>query len=212
MTASRSTKTLTVLASAALIAASMLGGTADAKKKKKPKPPPAPAGCAAYTPSEWSKDLPVSVLKDEHTAEAPLVITVPTEAGAGMSSGDSPENPEHSGAASHAFVNVQVDSANPEVGLYSTLEFTPAWDYDLHVRGNDGVSLAYSAGTSHLVNQFGLDGTGHGGHSGLGTENIDGLTTADCTGYLVDVVTSVAPGEDVTLSLWLGEAAYTPGS
>ena len=211
MMASRSTKTLTVLASAALLVGSMLGGTADAKKKKKPKPPPAPAGCAAYTPSEWSKDLPVTVLKDEHTAEAPLEITVPTAPGAGTSSGDSPDNGPDS-KASHAFLNVQIDSVNPEVGLYGTLEFAPAWDYDLHVRGNDGVSLAYSAGTTHLVNAYGLDGTGHGGHSGLGTENIDGLVTADCGGYLVDVVGSVAPGGDLTLKLWVGEGAYVPGS
>ncbi len=210
MTASRSTKALSVLASAALVLTGMLAGTADAKKKKKPKPPPPPPACATYTPSEWSADIPVTMLKDEHTAEAPLVLTVPTEAGVGTSSGDSPENSADSKAA-HAFLNVQVDSVNPEAGLYGTLEFTPAWDYDLHIRGNDGVSLAYSAGSSHLVNQFGIDGTGHGGHSGLGTENIDGLTTADCSGYLVDVVSSIAPGGDLTLKLWLGEPAYVPG-
>lgn len=211
MTATRSTKTLTVLASAALIATSLLGGTADAKKKKKPKSPPPPPACAAYEPSEWSTDIPVTMLKDEHTADAPLEITVPTAEGVGTSSSTSPENSQDS-MASHAFLNVQIDSAKPEVGLYGTLEFTPAWDYDLHIRGNDGVSLAYAAGTSHLINQFGLDGTGNGGHSGMGTENIDGLTTPDCTGYLVDVVGSITPGEDVTLKLWLGEAAYAPGS
>ena len=203
MRSQKTIRTLSVIASAALILGAFAVGPADAKKKKK--------GCAPYVPSEWSADIPVTMVTAEHTEEAPLVVEVPTEAGVGTSSGDSPENGDTSHAA-HAFVNVQVDSAASETGLYGTLEFTPAWDYDLFFRGNDGVGLAYSAGTSHLVPAFGLDGTGHGGHSGLGTENIDGLTTVDCTGYLVDVVTSIGPGETVTLKLWQGEPAYVPGS
>lgn len=206
MRTQRTIRTLSVVASAALIVGAFAAAPADAKKKKKK--PPVPAGCPAYTPSEWSADIPVTMVKDEHTAEAPLVIEVPTEMGAGTSDSGSPENGQTSRAA-HAFLNVQVDSANPEVGLYGTLEFTPTWDYDLFFRGNDGVGIAYSAGTAP-AGPFGIDGTGHGGHSGLGTENIDGLTTPDCTGYLVDIVTSVGPGEDVTLKLWLGEPAYVP--
>lgn len=198
-------KTLSVLASAALVVGAFAAAPADAKKKKKK---PAPAGCPAYVPSEWSKDLPVTIVNDTHTADAPLEISVPTEAGAGTSSGDSPENSDTSHAA-HAFLNVQVDSASPEVGLYGRVEFTPTWDYDLFFRGNDGVGIAYAAGTAP-AGPYGLDGTGHGGHSELGSENIDGLITSDCTGYLVDVVTSIGPGEDVTLKLWLGEGAYAP--
>lgn len=205
MGSKRTIRTLSVIASAALILGAFVAGPADAKKKKKK------AGCAAYTPSQWSTDIPVTMVTDAHTADAPLEITLPTDAGAGTSSGSSPENGQESQAA-HAFLNVQVDSAGPEVGLYGRVEFTPAWDYDLFFRDNTGVGLAYSAGTSHLIPLFGLDGTGNGGHSEMGSENIDGLTTADCTGYLVDVVTSIGPGEDVTLKLWLGEAAYVPGS
>jgi hypothetical protein len=212
MTASRSTKTLSVIASAALVLTGMLAGTADAKKKKKPKPPAAPAACAAYTPSEWSADVPVTMLKAEHTAEAPLEITVPTEMGVGSSDSEDPANTTDDNRVSHAYLNVQVDSEAPQVGFYGTLEFSQQWDYDLYFRGNDGIALAYSAGTSPLVNQFGLDGTGHGGHSGMGSENIEGLTTDDCTGYLVHIVSSVTPGEDVTLKLWQGEATYVPGS
>ena len=198
-------KTLSVLASAALVVGAFAAAPADAKKKKKK---PARAGCPAYVPSKWSTDIPVTIVNDTHTADAPLEVTVSTEAGVGMSSGDSPENGQASHAA-HAFLNVQVDSGSPEVGLYGTVEFQPTWDYDLFFRGNDGVGIAYSAGTAP-AGPYGLDGTGHGGHSGVGTENIDGLATADCTGYIVDVVTSVGPGGDVKLKLWLGEPAYVP--
>lgn len=209
MRSHRAVRTVTVLATAALVAGAFTAGTADAAKKKK-KPPAAPV-CPAYTPSEWSADLPVTTITDAHTADAPLEITVPTEAGVGTSSSDSPENGTGS-AAAHAFVNVQIDSAAAETGLYGSIEFTPAWDYDLYFRGNDGVGLAYSAGTSHLIPAEGWNGTGTGGHSDLGSENIDGLVTPDCTGYLVDVIASLSPGEDVTLKLWLGEPAYTPSS
>ncbi|MGH2754600.1 MAG: hypothetical protein ACRDLB_09210, partial [Actinomycetota bacterium] len=93
---------------------------------------------------------------------------------------------------------------------YVTLEHTPGWDYDLYIRDDGGNGLAYSAGFLAGAPEF-LGGTGNGGHTGVGSENIDGLTTADCTGYLVDVISATTPGEDVTLKLWLGEAAYTPG-
>ena len=200
---SKKIKALSVIASAALVVGAFAAGPAEAKKKKKK-----PAGCAAYTPSQWSTDIPVTILKDEHTADAPLEIAVPTEAGVGTSSAGSPDGGD--GDAAHAFVNVQVDSAQPVTGVYGTVEFTPVWDYDLFVRSTDGVGLAYSAGFSPFVPAFGLDGTGHGGHSGVGTENVEGLTTDDCTGYLVDVVTATGPGEEVTLTLWLGEATYVP--
>lgn len=212
MTAARTTKTITVLASAALIAASMLGGTADAKKKKKPKPPPPPPACAAYEPSQWSADVPVTTITDEHTADKPFEVTVPTEMGVGSSDPENPANTADDNPVSHVYLNVQVDSALPTVGLYGTLEFTPAFDYDLYFRGNDGIALAYSAGTSHLIPAEGWNGTGNGGHSDAGSENIDGLETTDCTGYLVHIVSSVTPGEDVTLKLWTGEPAYVAGS
>ncbi|HYO61538.1 MAG TPA: hypothetical protein VEU29_06540 [Actinomycetota bacterium] len=217
MTTSRSTKTLAVLGSAALVLTGMLAGTADAKKKKKPKPPPPPAGCAAYTPSEWSKDVPVTVIKDDATADKPLTITVPTAEGVGSSSPSDPANTSQDNPVSHVYLNVQVDSELPQVGLYGTLEFTPVWDYDLYFRNNEGVGLAYSAGVAPAGiapegEAFGVDGTGNGGHTAPGSENIEGLATDDCTGYLVHIVSSLTPGEDVTLNLWLGEATFTPGA
>ncbi|MDQ3958421.1 MAG: hypothetical protein M3273_08885, partial [Actinomycetota bacterium] len=84
MKSHKTIRTLSVIASAALIVGAFTAGPADAAKKKK-KPPVAPAGCAEYTPSEWSADVPVTKITDEHTAEAPLVIEVPTEMGVGSS-------------------------------------------------------------------------------------------------------------------------------
>ncbi|HEV2756283.1 MAG TPA: hypothetical protein VG318_10980 [Actinomycetota bacterium] len=208
MRSHKTIRTLSVVASAALILGAFVAGPADAKKKKKK--PPVPAGCAAYTPSEWGAELPVNVVTDEHTAEAPLVLTVPTEMGFGSSSPQTPDNVSEDNPVSHAFANVQVDSANPEIGLYGRLEFSDQWDYDLYFRGNDGVGIAYSAGVSPFVTAFGFDGTGHGGQTEIGAENINGLTSADCVGYLVDIVSSTTIGEDTTLKLWLGEAQYTP--
>lgn len=202
----RSVRTFAVLASAGLIVGAFAAGPADAAKKKK-KPP----ACAPYTPHEAAADVPVTVLTDAHTADAPLELELETPEGLGFANPDGTEDdPSHHGFPGHSYVNVQVDPAAAETGLYALLEFSVAWDYDLLVRGDDGAALAYSAGGAPYVSFF--DGTGHGGQAGPGTEQIDGLTSADCTGYLVDVTSAVTPGETVTLKLWLGDAAYEPGS
>lgn len=205
---SRSIRTLAVLASAGLIVGAFAAAPADAAKKKKKKPP----ACAPYTPTEWAADAPVNMLTSAHTAEAPLVIEIEAPAGLGSSSGAPPSDDpaELHAAATHSFVNVQVDSATPDTGFYATLEYTFPFDYDLWIRGDDGNAVAGSAGFMPGVPFF--DGTGSGGYTGEGTENIEGLTTADCTGYLVDVVSAATPGETVTLKLWQGDATYVPGS
>ena len=208
MTYKRGLRIVSVVSSAALILGAATAMPADAKKKKKKKKKKPPV-CATYTPSEWGAGQPINLVTDAHTSEAPLEITVPTGAGLGSSSSappaEEPDNP-----VSHAFLNVQVDSKAPEAGLYGSVSFAPMWDYDFFFRDNTGIGLAYSAGFAEGVPV--LDGTGNGGHTGMGSENIDGLTTADCTGYLVDIVSATTLGEDVTLTLWLGEPAFTPGS
>ena len=205
---SRSVRTFAVLASAGLILGAFVAAPADAAKKKK-KPP----ACPAFA-SELAGDTPVNMVTDAHTAEAPLVLEIETPPGLGSSSNSAPaggptEDPTH-GAPAHTFVPVQFDSAVAETGAYFTLEYTFPLDYDLWIRGDDGVAVAGAAGFIPGV-PF-LDGTGYGGHTGQGTENVEGLITADCTGYTVDIVSAATPGETVTLKMWTGEATYAPGS
>ena len=164
--------------------------------------------CAAYEPSEFSKDVPVTVVIDEVTADKPIEIELETPEGLGTSSASGPDGGD--GATSHVFVNVQVDSGAPRTGLWSRLEFAPEWDYDLWVRNNDGAAAAGSAGGPPFAGPF--DGTGSGGRAELGAENIEGLATNDCQGYLVDIAGATTPGDTVTLKLWLGEIVYDPAA
>ncbi|MGH2755306.1 MAG: hypothetical protein ACRDLB_12870, partial [Actinomycetota bacterium] len=103
----RAVRTISVLSTAALVFGAVGAVPAEAKKKKKKKKPPV---CAPYTPTEWGDGQPINLVTDEATAEAPVEITVPTEAGFGSSSPEPPaEDPTN--PVSHAFLNVQVDSA-----------------------------------------------------------------------------------------------------
>lgn len=205
MSKPRSIRTLSVIASAALIVGAFAAGPADAKKKKKPKP------CAPYVPGELGADQPITLVTDAATAEAPVEVELDTEPGFGFTSPNGASDDE--GAPTHVFTNVQVDSALPETGLYIRLEFPDGTEYDLFARLADGTSYAYVAGSNHtgpLVAEGGLDGTGNGGYSEVGAENLEGLTTADCAGYTVDVASAITPGGAVTLKYWLGEATYAP--
>jgi hypothetical protein len=195
-----------VIASAALIVGAFIAGPADAKKKKKK-----PAVCAAYVPGELGADQPVTVVTDAATAEAPVTVELDTAEGLGFTSPDGASGDE--GAPSHVFTNVQVDSASPQTGLYIRLEFPDGLEYDLFARLADGSAYAYVAGSNHtgpLVAEGGLDGTGNGGYSEVGAENLEGLSTADCAGYTMDVASAITPGGAVTVKYWLGEATYAP--
>lgn len=204
----RTVRTLSVVASVVLIVGAFAAGPADAKKKKKK---PVPAGCAAYVPGELGAGQPVTVVTDAATAEAPVEVEIDTAEGVGFTSPNGSADDE--GMPSHVFTNVQVDSASPETGLYIRLEFPEGLEYDLFARLADGTSYAYVAGSNHtgtLVSQGGLDGTGNGGHSEVGAEVLEGLTTSDCGGYTIDVASAITPGGAVTVKYWLGEATYVP--
>lgn len=200
-------RTIATLASLAMILGAFYALPAEAKKKKKKKKKVVTEVCPAYTPTEWGAEGEIVTVTDAATAEEPISMELEVPAGVGSTSAAGPD--EGDGAASHVFVNVQVDPKADSTGLYATIGFSPPLlDYDLWIRGDDGTGIAYSAG--FLPGVPFLDGTGNGGETGLGSENILGLTSADCVGYLVDVAGAATPGGPVELTLWLGEAQYTP--
>ena len=191
----RTVRSFAVLASVAMLVGAFAATPAEAKKKKKKK---APAACATYTPGEKGAGQPVATVTDAATAEAPVEVTVATDPGFGFSSEEGEGNPDEI-ASSHAYANLQVDSANPSAGLHVQIEFAPEWDYDLHLRDSGGTSIEYSAG-------FGVvpSGTDHS-HTDLGVEALLGLPVPDCAGYTVDVVGAATAGGDVIVKAWLGE-------
>ena len=197
-------RSIAVLASAGLVMGAFVAAPAEAAKKKK-------KTCAAYSPGDTGAGADTTIVTDAATAEKPVEIALDTAEGLGLSSSDGPSGDE--GHTSHAYTNVQVDSASPEAGLFVRVEFSPAFDYDLFLRSSDGTAVAYTAGFNQGITPvgdpsgLGLDGTGHGGHSEQGAEQIDGWLTADCDGFTVDVVSAVTPGGDVTVKYWLGEPA-----
>ena len=200
----RIVRTLAVLASAGLILGAFVAAPADAKKKKKPK------ACAEYVPGETGAEAETTVVTDAATAEKPVEVTLDTGEGLGLSSADGPDGDY--GHTNHAYTNVQVDSAG-DAGLYVRVEFPEAFDYDIFLRSADGTALAYAAGFNQGMTPagdpsgLGLDGTGHGGHSEMGAEMVDGWIAADCEGFTLDVVSAITPGGEVTVKYWLGEAA-----
>lgn len=201
----RTIRTLAVLASAALVLGAFTASPADAKKKRKKKAKKPPA-CAPYQPGEAGADAPITVVTNAATEEKPVELEVETAEGLGFSSAEGPSGDE--GHTSHAYSNVQVDSAKSGAGLYARVEFAPTWDYDIFLRTSDGTAAAYAAGFNQvIVPAFGLDGTGHGGHSEQGAEQIDGFATADCDGFTLDIVSAGTPGGTVTVKYWLGEPA-----
>lgn len=173
------------------------------KKKKKPKPSPTPTVCPAYVPGEQGADLETQVVTDAATAEAPVEVTIPTDPGFGI--GGTPLE----ATISHAFQNIQVDSANPTAGLHLVLEFDLEEDYDLYLNYADGTEAAHVAGFNPIPPLS--DGTGSGGHSEMGAEFLEGISTPDCGGYTLDIANATGLGGDKTLKLWLGEIVYTPG-
>lgn len=187
-------RTLAVLASAGLIVGAFAAAPAEAKKKKKK-----PKACATFTPSEQAKDAKIVTVTDAATAEAPVEVTLETSPGLGFSSEEGEGNSDEH-FTSHSYANIQVDSANPDAGLYVVLEFLPTWDYDLWLRDEAHAPLEYSAGFGPVGS-----GTDHQ-HSNVGSESIEGMLVSDCQGIVVDVANAGGPGGEVTLKYYLGEA------
>jgi hypothetical protein len=176
------------------------------KKKKKCIKKNKAKGCAAFTPGEQGADAETVVVKDENTAEAPLEVTVTQEPGMGNDQGVG----QYDGVV-HQFRNVQVDAIAAEAGLYIRYEFPVYEDHDIYVNYSDGTEAAHAGGFNQAP-EGPFDGTGAGGHSEQGAEQIDGLRTADCAGYTVDLANFIGEGGDYTVKLWLGEIQNDPAA
>lgn len=186
MQARTGTRALVTVAAAVLVMGLVVAAPAEAKKK-----------CGAYKVPERAAESGTTVVTDAATEDKPIELTVPTTAGFGVG-----RDPAGEGAlVSHAYVNLQVDSKTKMGSLSAALTFTLAFDYDLYVDTAEGVEVARAAGFNGVLTDDGSSG----GHSDWGLEQVDGVLTADCGGYTIDVVGATTPGEDVTLSLWLAK-------
>jgi hypothetical protein len=189
MRSSRFIRVLTLLATASLIVGVFAAVPAEAKKKKK-------KGCATYMPGANGEGQPITLVTDAATAEKPATLDV--EVGPGLGAGRDPEGEGQ--FVSHAFANLQVDSAASSADLFVQIVFTPAFDYDLYLDTSDGTNLASSAG-------FGPVGLGSSDYeqTALGSETVAAYPANDCDGFTIDVVGATTPGETVTINYWLGE-------
>lgn len=196
-------KTVVTLLVMGLVAGS-LAMPADARKKRKKKP----AVCQAYVPGEKGAGKPNVVVTDTATEQQPVIQKVTLAEsiadadlfGTGVVS-----------AASDAF-NVQVDTANPDAGLYVLFEFPARRDYDLELWWADGSYAARSHDFNVLYSPS-PDTYSNGGHAGEATdasEKIVGVRTPDCGGYTVETVNWLGEGGEMEVKVWLGEVKNDP--
>jgi hypothetical protein len=195
---SRRRRVLALCAAVALASGALGARPVEAKNKhKKAKK------CAAYQPGELGRGADTFVVTDKATESTPIEVELSTTPGVGLTSTDPGGD---TGATSHVYINVQVDTKANTTGLYVRTEFPDYADYDLFLRDASGSAVAYQGDFNPVAGQ-GL-GAGSGGHSEVGAEALDGIGSADCTGYTLDVASAITPGGTVVVKLWLGEVRF----
>lgn len=199
-------KTFSVVLAAAVVVGAFFALPAEAKKKKN-KPVP----CSAYAPGEMGAAAETVVLTDTATEEAPVEAKV-THA---MSTADIDQGLVSE--ASHAPLNIQVDSKLKDAGLYVLLEFPSRNDYDIYLYYPTGEEAASSHGFNTLIEAktpgpFDLSNssTNHAGESTSSSEKLIGVHTTDCGGWTLDTVNWLGQGGEMTVKMWLGEIANEP--
>ena len=181
-------------------------GCPKGKGKKKgacPAPKPPVAQCAPYVPGEEGAEAETTVVTAAATEEKPIEVTIAAPPGV----------PEV--ALGHVFHNIQVDADGAEGGLFARYEFPIYEDHDIYLNYADGSEAGHVGGFNPAPVPVALgccDGTGAGGHSEQGAEQIDGMRTADCGGYTLDMASFMSEGGDMTLKLWLGEIQNDPAA
>jgi hypothetical protein len=204
-------KSLVTMLTMALVGGALFAVPAEAKKKKPKKPKP--AVCSAYVPGEQGAEAETVVVPATATEEAPVEIPITLHESLG--------DVDFVGAGlpySNQIVNLQVDSATPDAGLYILFEFDTKRDYDLRVFWPTGEEVAASHGFQPVLEanaELPLFGnpSNQGGNAGESTntsEKIVGLRTPDCGGYTVDFQNWLGEGGDFTAKAWLGEAVNEP--
>ncbi|MDQ3982338.1 MAG: hypothetical protein M3271_06610 [Actinomycetota bacterium] len=189
-----------------LVASAVLAAPATAAKPKK---------CKPYVAGEMGAEAETVVVKDAHTAEAPLThafnLGPAFDEGIGAAVGQD--------MTPHYNLNVQVDPKAKTTGLYVTWEFQTHRDYDLWAYNADGTAAASSHGFQPLIDTKGQPppadqsntASNHGGESTATSENLIGIITQDCGGYTLDMTTYFGEGGDFELKVWLGEGTTAPG-
>ena len=175
-------------------ALAVTAGDAGAAKKKKKKP----KKCRTYKPGEMGAEAELSKVTHKATEEKPVEVTLPTEPGVGVGGSSATET-----FITHVYHNVQVDPKAKSTKLFVRLEMADYEDQDLYVRVADGSAVAQAAGFNPEPAVYNDDA--NGGHTEQGAEQIDGLESADCTGYTIDIAAATGLGEDVVLKFWLAK-------
>lgn len=178
-------------------------------KGKGPKGPKAPQSCAPLAAGPMGAGAETFTVTDAATAEAPLEVPVKLD----MSLADldfegvlpAPFDP------TQQIVNIQVDPAAAEAGLYLTFEFPQRRDYDLFLRHNDDSEAASAHGFNTAIETpFHNTKTNHAGESTSTSEKIIGLRTTDCGGYTLEVNNWLGEGGNMVVKAFLGEIKNDP--
>ena len=177
----------------------------EGKGKKAPKRgKPAPGSCAPFAPGEAGSGKPTVTVTDAATEEKPLEQTTTLEQSTADVAGD----------ATFDYFNVVVDSEAANAGLYATLEFPSARDYDIDLLHTDGSYAARSHGFNPVGPLYAAPpfqgSEGHGGKTTASSESLVGIKTNDCGGWTIQTSNHLGEGGDFTVKLWLGEAQIDP--
>ncbi len=180
------TRTIAVLASAALVAGAFFAVPAEAAKKKKVK-------CSAFTPAvEGSEEAPVVKITPAATEEKPVEIKL--EHGPAL----------YPVSTEDLYANIQV--YGPSGGLYIRSEFSDYHDIDLYLFDAAGEEVASSGAFNPAPVPGLLDA---GGNGGTNYESIPGFAATQCAGYTINSHAYATYGTEVTLKVWLGEVQAT---
>lgn len=198
MSVSRSFRGIAVVASAAMVLGAFAAAPAEAKKKKK--------SCPAFQPVEPTSDsgekaeaLEAEIVKvtDKATADKPIVIEYEHGPALWETATQTPI------VEDTAFFNFQVQTKKPGAGLHLEMTWPTPSESDIDMYLYDTGARAASSGAFNPAPVPGVfDASGNGG---MGFETIPGFDAANCAGYTVESRAFMTTGQDVTLTVYLGE-------